>query len=57
MCRFVLLHAFKENHKWYLLIYDRVRNYAYHEALWKFRMKYAFYHKHGVEKGDQHGQV
>lgn len=51
MCRFVLLHAFKDKGKWYLLIYDRAKNFAYQEPLWKFRMKRAFYEKHGVEKG------
>lgn len=51
MSRFIILgDAIKQNHRWHLLIFDKVKHYPYLEPLWKFRMKRDFYEKHGVEK-------
>ena len=51
MCRFVLLDAYKDKGKWFVVIYDKAKHFLYVESLRRFRCKGAFYAQHGVQKG------
>lgn len=53
MCRFILLDAYKDNHKWFVVLYDRKKNFCYVESLRRYRQKYPFYSKHGVIKKEE----
>lgn len=50
MCRFILLDSYKEKGKRYLVIYDKVKGFCDIEPLWRYRMRIAFYEKHGIKR-------
>ena len=53
MCRFIVLDSYKEKGKWYVVLYDKTRNFLFVESLRRFRLKYSFYQKHGIQKGGE----